>query len=274
MTPAVPSAPRHLIFRAMRFLLPLLLLLLASAAGAQRPAAADRLPVFLDCRASCDFDFLRAEIGYVDWVRDRAVADVHLLVTSQGTGAGGAEYTVAFLGLRAMGGRGDTLTLATGPTTTEDERRRLLAQTISAGLAPFVARRGDAARLRITAAEGDDHEKRKPAPGARDPWRAWVFELGASVGTSGDANYRSTNADGSLEARRVTEAWKVELEGDLDYVDDRFTEAELDSLGNVVSEEVFKNLRRSWDVEGLLVRSLGSHPSAGLRGELRSDTYL
>jgi hypothetical protein len=263
--------------RPLRPTLLVLIALLASTAAAQRPSAtADaRLPVYLDCRATCDFDFLRQEIAYVDWVRDRAVADVHLLVTSQSTGAGGAEYTIAFLGQRAMLGRGDTLTLATNPTTTADEQRRLLAQTMAAGLAPFVARRGDASRLRITLAGADDEEdeRARAAAHGRDPWRAWVFELGVGAATNGDANYRSKNLDGSLEATRVTEAWKVEVEADVEYQDDRFSDVELDSAGNVVAEEVFTSLRRSWEVQGLLVRSLGARLSAGLRGALRSDSY-
>ena len=48
--------------------------------------------VFMDCQAffGCDFDLVRREIAWVDWVRNRENADVHLLVTSTQTGAGRA----------------------------------------------------------------------------------------------------------------------------------------------------------------------------------------
>ena len=54
-----------------------------------RPATADSaVRVYLDCRAFCDSEFLRTELTYIDWVRDRQDADVHLLITSQDTGGG------------------------------------------------------------------------------------------------------------------------------------------------------------------------------------------
>ena len=73
------------------------------AAPAASPASA-ALQVFLDCHAHCDFDHIRREIAYVSWVRDRQDAEVHLLLTTQGTGGGGAQYTMKLIGLRAFVG--------------------------------------------------------------------------------------------------------------------------------------------------------------------------
>src|SRR5688500_10417978 len=150
----------------------------AGPVAAQSNAATRaRLSVFLDCHADCDFDLIREEVSYVDWVRERTAGDIHLLITTQDAGAGGSEYTLAFLGQRSMVGRGDTLRFTTNPTTTEDEQRRQLVGTIAAGLAPFVARSGNAGLLRITAAETDEDERPRGTPG-NDPWKAWVFEVG------------------------------------------------------------------------------------------------
>src|SRR5690349_3109671 len=83
-----------------------------TGAGAARDTAA--LAVFLDCATRyCDFDFLRREIGAVNWVRDRRVADVHVIVVSRETGAGGDQLTAQFLGLRRFEGADDTLSLNT-----------------------------------------------------------------------------------------------------------------------------------------------------------------
>jgi hypothetical protein len=61
---------------------------LAGEAAAQSGAPpAQRLAVFLDCHADCDFDLIREQISYVDWVRERTAVDVHLLITSLGAGA-------------------------------------------------------------------------------------------------------------------------------------------------------------------------------------------
>ena len=59
---------------------------------AQEQADEQPVRVFLDCQgralSGCDFDLVRREIAWVDWVRNREDADVHLLVTSTRTGAG------------------------------------------------------------------------------------------------------------------------------------------------------------------------------------------
>src|SRR5207253_3154546 len=49
--------------------------------------------VFLDCQF-CDFDYIRTEITFVNYVRDRKEAQVHILITTQPTGSGGDEYTL------------------------------------------------------------------------------------------------------------------------------------------------------------------------------------
>ena len=54
--------------------------------GASGPAAT--ISVYLDCDF-CDFDHIRTEIAFVNWVTDPAGADVHLLATRQSTGGGG-----------------------------------------------------------------------------------------------------------------------------------------------------------------------------------------
>ena len=48
----------------------------------------DALNVFLDC-PSCDEDYTRREISFINYVRDRKEAEVHIMVTSERTGSGG-----------------------------------------------------------------------------------------------------------------------------------------------------------------------------------------
>jgi hypothetical protein len=75
--------------------------------GQEAPGGA-RLRVYLDCMM-CDFDYTRTEITRVDWVRDRQDSDVHILVTTQGTGAGGRKYTLEFIGRGRFASKVDAL---------------------------------------------------------------------------------------------------------------------------------------------------------------------
>lgn len=104
----------------------------AATAHAQQPAAdtvQQTLAVYLDCETSgCDFDFFRTELTMVNWVRDRQAADVHILVTTQPTGAGGREHVATFIGLRRFAGLTDTLKDVSEPAAAEDAHRRALAK--------------------------------------------------------------------------------------------------------------------------------------------------
>jgi hypothetical protein len=248
----------------------------SASAGAQQtpvPTAGSALSVYLDCRTFCDGDLIRTDINYVNWVRDRTVADVHLLITSQQAGAGGQEYTVALLGERAFAGRGDTLTVTTEPTATSDEQRRAVTQMIALGLVQFVVRTPAGRRLRLTHAAPSGGESTSQTNTASDPWKAWVFEIGVNGFLSGEKFYRNREMNFEFSAKRVTEAWKTNFEFQYSYSDNRATVQEFDSLGEVTSEETFKNLQRDWNAELLQVKSISNHLSLGAQLHLAQQTF-
>ncbi|MSO49997.1 MAG: hypothetical protein EXQ49_08875, partial [Acidobacteria bacterium] len=80
------------------------LLFPSSPARAQGPASpgtaktSQVLRVFLDC-ATCDFNNIRQDITYINYVVDRGSADIHVLITAEGTATGGREYTFEFISL-------------------------------------------------------------------------------------------------------------------------------------------------------------------------------
>ena len=95
--------------------------------------------VYLDCaRRNCDFDFIKTEITFVNYVRDRQSADVHIIVTRQTTGSGGGDYTISFIGLKRHKGKDATLHYFSKPTDTEDQVRKGLANILKQGLVPYV----------------------------------------------------------------------------------------------------------------------------------------
>src|SRR5688572_20851132 len=94
---------------------------------------ADRLRVYLDCD-DCFADFLREEIEIVEYVRDPASADVHVIVTSSETGSGGRERAIALLGAGRFKGIDFKLRTLSESGDTEDTQRQRLATTIKIGL--------------------------------------------------------------------------------------------------------------------------------------------
>lgn len=254
--------------------LAVLALVVASPLPAQQPAPSAPPPgVYLDCRTNCDEDLIRTEITFVNWLRERLAADVHLLITEQDAGAGGEQYTLAFIGQRALAGRGDTLTFTTDPTTTEDEERRGLTRTIALGLVQFAARTAIAPLLRITQEPAAQIATTTQTLPIHDPWNAWVFEIEAGGSTEGERSIRAREFDAGIGANRTTAAWKLDLELEFFYEDDRRTVEDVDDQGNPLPPETFTSLRRNWNTEVLLVKSLNGHWSAGVRADLGSDTF-
>jgi hypothetical protein len=226
--------------------------LAARQATPEPPPAAEATRVFLDCNTFCDFDHIRREITYVNWVRDRADADVHLIITSQNTG-GGREYVLRFIGLRAFLNSDNEIRFTTQQADSDDEVRRRQTQRLALGLAQYVARGALADRLQLTySAPGAAGTVTTQQP--RDPWNLWVFEVGMNGFFSGESQTKQTHLNGSLEASRVSETWKFRAEIDGNRSHSSFQ----------LEDEVFKSTTSSYGLEGLLVRSLSKQWSLGL----------
>ncbi len=237
------------------------LLLSATAVHAQEPGAGasdvvlevdGSVRVFLDCRTRCDFDYIRQEIPYVAWVRDRQDAQVHLLITSRQTGAGGRENTLAFIGLQDMASISDTLLQVSGPTDTDSEEREKLTKMIELGLVPYVARTPRAAQIDVIWTEPE--ESLVAAVEAGDPWNSWIFRLRASGSSSGEERTSEYSISGSASANRTTEQVKTEI-----WTYGRYSESSFELSDGSTSIGV----RQDYGASLLQVWSLGDHWSAG-----------
>jgi len=180
----------------------------ASAHAASLVVTAQKAPlrVYLNC-AACDENYVRTEVHWVDHVRDRLDADVHILVTTRTTGAGETEYTLYFTGRRELESRADTLKYVTSADVTRDRQRQGLAPVLKMGLARYLAARPDAADIDINVAQGRGEEMR--AFPTDDPWNAWVFYVSGGGPADGESRHGSVNLGLDLSASRITEEWKV-----------------------------------------------------------------
>jgi hypothetical protein len=246
----------------------LFLVLMAASAAlpahilAQASGEATALRVFLDC-GRCDFDHLRREVPVVDYVRDQADADVHVLVTVEQTGAGGDELTFHFMGQRALAGRADTLRYVSQQVQTSDEIRDGYTRTFAVGLVRYLAQSGHIEGIELGFPNLSDR-LRATAP-QDDPWNLWVFRLAVGGETEGEQRTRATSFDGSFSASRTAEDFKIDLSVRAEFEEDEF---ELRSGDKVVS--------RAHEVEGeaIAVWSLGPHWSWGGLASVGSETQV
>lgn len=232
--------------------------------SAQQISSGSPLRVFVDCNAmGCDLDFFRTEIPYVDYVRDRTDASLHVLVSTLQTGGGGTEHTLTFIGLREFAGVTDTLLYVASQTSTEDDRRKGIVRTLKLGLVRYLARTNTAEGLQISYAKPAAGKAASAKP-TKDPWDFWVFRTRVNGNFNGESSQNFVSIFGSVSASRVTKAWKLDNGVNVSYSESNFT---LDD------DEKISSYSRSYGLSHLLVKSITDHWSAGERASLTSSTY-
>lgn len=244
-----------------------LVLVLAAPAVAQESDADKGIPdvlrVFLDC-SQCDFNNLRQDVAFVNYVRDKSDADVHVLISTQNTASGGREYTFDFIGLRGFSDLQQRLTYASSGTDTEDERRRGVSRTFGLGLTPFLLKTAQRERFSIQYSPPAGAAVSKVTTPADDPWDSWIFRLGASTELNGETRQNSNRLRANVSANRTTERWKFSFNGNGDFNRSEFTLSD----GRKV-----ESASDSWNASGSAIKSLGREHWAGLvRAEARSST--
>ena len=244
-------------------MLPTLLILLALGAAQppQTTTPSPRLQVFLDC-PSCFADYLREETPFVDFVRDRTQAGLHVIITETGTGSGGREYVLSFEGQGALVGRDSTFRTVTGTGDPEDVRRRQILTTFHIGLLPYLARDGVPPNLTVSVglALAADAEP----PDRRDPWNSWVFSIRGSGSLNGEESNKEREISAEVSADRITPDWKTTFGLEVDQETEEF---DLDD------DDPVKVSRREREFNALAVKSLGEHWSVGGRASVESSTF-
>jgi len=217
--------------------------------------------LFVDCSGvSCDQEFLRTEITFVDHVRDRQTADVHLLITSQSTAAGGQELTFSFFGQSRYQGSDHVLRQTLPVASSADDVRREMVRVISLGLIPYAIQASTLENLTVVT----QRRPRVALPPQADPWNRWTFRSQVNGSGSGEAQTTLANVSGSVNANRTTEAIKFNVSVNGGYAESTFS---LPDSGRYVS------VNRNFGSSSLFAKSLGDHWSAGVRASWSSTTF-
>lgn len=219
----------------------------------KRPKTVD---IYIDCHR-CDFDYIRSEIMWVNYVIDPKNADVYVMISRQRTGSGGREYTISLIGQKNWALKRDTLKFNTQWNDSREIIRRKLVKTLKLGLVQFVEQTAVADQLEISY-----HKKRKVfAP--EDHWNYWVFRTSVSGDFNGEQsrNFQSMNA--RFSAQRITTDWKI-------YANLRthYRKSLYDVDGNRVT-----SMTSNKHFYGMVVKGLSEHWSVGLFSFIGSSSY-
>ncbi|MEO0559356.1 MAG: hypothetical protein AAF170_14360 [Bacteroidota bacterium] len=198
---------------------------------------------------------------YLDHVRDRVVADVHVLVTRERTGAGGEARTFDVIGLGRFDGM-DFSTVSTAPAdATEAEVRDETLRTLEAALVPYLMQTPVRDRLRVEVAP--EEEEDGPVQATEDPWNYWTIEIYADGSADFESQRRSFDTRYGVFVSRVTEDWKLQLRPFFNYNYDRF-EREDQAITSSARRDGFTSYA---------VRSVSPHWSVGAYGDVLTSTF-
>ncbi len=255
----------------------LLCSLVYGAADAQpEGSGAEAVRIFVDC-GPCDETYLRREITFVNYVRDRADAQVHVLVTREVSGGGGRVWTVDFFGRDEFEGMDDQLVFFTARDDTDDGERRALAQTLRLGLVRYVAQTPLGRQLDVSQRSsgplggplaGQPTGGTLPSFNAQpedDRWNFWVFRarMRPLVFIDAEEREKQKRFGGSFSAFRTTEMWRMRIGVGATYRSQTFE----------LSDSTATNIQRNNSFDARFVRSMGEHMGLGFGGSAISSTF-
>ncbi|MBE78299.1 MAG: hypothetical protein CL670_04030 [Balneola sp.] len=245
------------------FLLLTALLPVFSFAQTEISTNKDALSVYLDCRG-CSSSYVQTEIAFVNFVRDQSDADVHLFVTIQGTGSGGREHTLNYIGKGSYEEESQVIKFISPESDTDDERRTKLVKHVKLGLIGFLGQSNILSDLDVIFNGSLTDTELIPN---EDKWNSWVFELRANTNFSGEQSQQNFSLGGSFEAQRITDKWKIRLDYNQDYRSRTFHSTDDD--GNKEKDVFITESQRFF---GLVARSLSDHWTVGAYQRIRSST--
>jgi hypothetical protein len=166
--------------------------------------------LFLDCQ-SCDMNYTREQITFVNFVRDVKEAQVYILVTQQNAGSGGSQFTFSFQGLGIFQGMNDTLVYTSNPDETSTIVREKKTNMMQLGLMKYVARTPLASEIEIR------HNAELEQEQVIDKWNNWVFSISTEPQYQSEESNKQLDLRNSFNITKVTPDIKVEIEMDQNY---------------------------------------------------------
>lgn len=221
------------------------------------------LNVFLDCRG-CNDNYVRSEINFINFVRDQSDAEVHLLITLHQTGSGGWEHTLNFIGLGYIRDKSQTIKFVSPESDTNDLMRQRLVRHVKLGIIYFLADRDVLSDLNVNFSGSSENIDEATEA---DPWNSWIFKIGISSNFSGEQSQEYLRFSGDLDARRITNKWKIHFRYDQNYYRRSFTSE--DSEGNETKDIYITEDREFFGLQAL---SLNDHWTVGAYQRLESST--
>jgi|AntRauTorckE6833_2_1112554.scaffolds.fasta_scaffold00901_3 hypothetical protein len=224
----------------------------------------DPLSVFLDLDYWADKDYIRQQIPVVEYVRDKELADVHIIITRHGAGQAGTNYIISFIGYGEFQGMDNEMKYWSSASQTQHEIREGYTGMVKIGLALYIANKeGNPACMELSYAMDSIADTTGYSGQKGDPWKRWVFEIYGGGYFDAEQTRNSLHIRYGFYADKVTKDWKIRARPYFNY-NERNYEIE-DATVNVAT--------RRDGFNGYLIKSITPHWGSGVFTNLLSSTY-
>jgi hypothetical protein len=224
----------------------------------QDPGGTSLLRVFLD------FPFfeqyVRESIIYVNYVRDRELSQIHIMMTRHFSGTAGANYVISFIGRGRFDGMNNVITYWAPGTATSDEIRRGLVSRINMGLVPYIASTDLAGQISLSI-NGDRPVERIPV---EDPWKSWVFEIYGGANIHREEKQNRFDSRWGFAADKVTDDWKIRFRPYFNLSERNFL---------TTDDRWITSRTHRHGLQSSIVKSIDQHWSAGIFVNMLSSTF-
>jgi len=224
--------------------------------------------IFLDCNAPfCNNQYFRTEIDWVNWVNDRAVADLHVIVGAVSAGGGGREYQLDFIGTNVADPYEEQHRYNQLGTDTQRETLDGLTISLGLGIAQWASTHGFRGLFQIDGVDpelGNGVGQLLVSQGeVDDPWNLWVFRINGNISRFSEATSKNTQFNGGFNASRVTPTWKLSTNAFTNY---RRIYRQLSG------GREFRDYPLDWRFGQLVAYSIADHWSVGVTAQVARQT--
>lgn len=199
-----------------------------------------------------DFDYLRRNMKFVDFVNDPSVSDVHIIINSRTSGSGGKVYSLMYNNNTFENFSNYTLTCTTASSDTHVESRKKIKDAISMGLMPFVNQTEASKKISVRY-RGKEEETTIQVD---DPWNSWTFKGTFNGSVDLEESRKNFNYLYNLRADKVTEDWRIRNNGRMsirtrEYINDGESYRSR-NVSNNVSSSIVNSLSPRWSAGAFL----------------------
>ncbi len=164
----------------------------------------EKIKVYID-NLPCDYDYIKTNITYVDYVTTYKNADVHIIFHKERLANDGKIYTVQFKGQNRFEGKTQTLQFTKLPSDSDNVIRKKTKKILELGLAYFISFTSDFEKISF------NYSLPKKKVIAKSKKVGWIYNFRINSSINGSDKKYFANSWSNFNMKKITKTDKAIL---------------------------------------------------------------